>query len=108
MKNNELEMFTFEQIKKEFIGEIGSEKREQYEQKLKVEMLGETLKRQRIQRNLTQEELANLVGLNRFQIARIEKNTTNSTLENILKVVNALNAKVNINIEFLNQNVKAA
>jgi len=30
-KNNELEMFSFDQIKDEFIGEIGTEKRTQYE-----------------------------------------------------------------------------
>ena len=31
-KNKELEMFTFDRIKDEFIGEIGTEKRTQYEQ----------------------------------------------------------------------------
>ena len=31
-KNKELEMFTFDQIKDDFIDEIGTEKRTQYEQ----------------------------------------------------------------------------
>ncbi|MEO6833209.1 MAG: hypothetical protein ABI378_11825 [Chitinophagaceae bacterium] len=38
-RNNELEMFTFAEIKDEFIGEIGSEKRTQYEQELQLEVM---------------------------------------------------------------------
>ena len=40
-KDNELEMSTFDQIKDEFIGEIGTEKRTQYEQELQMEVLSE-------------------------------------------------------------------
>lgn len=40
-KNEELEMFTFDQIKDEFIGEAGSEKRTQYEQELQLELMVE-------------------------------------------------------------------
>lgn len=39
-KNKELEMFTFDQIKNEFIGEIGTEKRTQYEEELEAFKLG--------------------------------------------------------------------
>lgn len=39
-KNKELDIFTFDQIKDEFIGEIGTEKRIQYEQALQLEILG--------------------------------------------------------------------
>lgn len=38
-QNEELELFTFDQIKDEFIGEIGSKKRTQYEQELQLELL---------------------------------------------------------------------
>ena len=34
--NEKLEMFSFNQIKDEFIGEIGTEKRTQYEQGIKT------------------------------------------------------------------------
>lgn len=43
VKNKELEMFTFEQIKDEFIGKIGTEKRTQYEQELQLEILREMI-----------------------------------------------------------------
>jgi len=37
IENNELTIFTFDQIKDEFIGEKGTEKREVYEQELLLE-----------------------------------------------------------------------
>ena len=43
-KNKELEMFTLDQIKDEFIGKVGTEKRTQYEQELQLEILGEMIK----------------------------------------------------------------
>ena len=42
-KNKELEIFSFDQIKDEFIGEIGIEKRTHYEQELELEILGEMI-----------------------------------------------------------------
>lgn len=37
--NKELEKYTLDQIKDEFIGEVGTEKRTQYEQELQLEVL---------------------------------------------------------------------
>lgn len=101
-KNKELEMFTFDQIKDEFIGETGTEKRTQYEQELQLEILGEMIRKVRLERNLTQEELGKLVGVQHAQISKLENNTTNVTMETILKVFGALKAKVNFSVELLN------
>lgn len=94
-------MFTLDQIKDEFIGEIGIPKRIQYEQELQLEVLGEMIKTVRLERNLTQEELGKLIGVQRAQISKLENNTTNVTVETILKVFGALNAKVNFNVELM-------
>ncbi len=107
-KNKELEIFTFDQIKNEFIGEIGTEKRIQYEQELQVELMGEMIRTVRLERNLTQEELGKLVGVQRAQISKLENNTTNVTMETILKVFGALKAKVNFNVELLNMKITVA
>jgi HTH-type transcriptional regulator / antitoxin HipB len=107
-KNKELEMFTFNQIKDEFIGEVGTEKRTQYEQELQLEILGEMIRKVRLERNLTQEELGKLVGVQRAQISKLENKTTNVTIETILKVFGALKAKVNFNLELLNQEIQIA
>ncbi len=107
-KDKELQMFTFEQIKDEFIGEIGTEKRTQYEQELQGELLGGMIRKVRLERNLTQEELGKLIGVQRAQISKLENSTTNVTLETILKVFGALKAKVNFNVELLNNKIKIA
>jgi HTH-type transcriptional regulator/antitoxin HipB len=105
-KNNELEIFTFDQIKDEFIGELGSEKRIQYEQELQLEVMGEMIRKVRIERKLTQEELGKLIGVQRAQISKLENNTTNVTIETILKVFGALKAKVNFNVEIMNSKIQ--
>lgn len=104
--NKKLEVFTFDQIKDEFIGEIGTERRTQYEQELQLEIMGEMIRKVRLERNLTQEELGKLVGVQRAQISKLENNTTNVTMETILKVFGALKAKVNFNVELMNNKIQ--
>lgn len=105
-KNKKLEIFTLDQIKDEFIGETGTAKRTRYEQELQLEVLGEMIKTIRLERNLTQEELGKLVGVQRAQISKLENNTTNVTMETILKVFGALKAKVNFNVELMNNKIQ--
>lgn len=106
MENDKLKMYTLEQIEDEFIGEKGTEKREIYEQELQLEVLGDLIKKVRLDRNLTQQQLGKLIGVQRAQISKLENNTTNVTMDTILRVFSALKAKVIFNVELLNQNVK--
>ncbi|MDR3217415.1 MAG: helix-turn-helix domain-containing protein [Dysgonamonadaceae bacterium] len=106
MENKKVVMFTFDQIKDEFIGEKGTEKRTQYEQELQLEVLGDLIRKIRQERNLTQEELGRLIGVQRAQISKLENNTTNVTFQTILKVFSALKAKVNFNVELQNNFVQ--
>ena len=108
IKNKDLKMFTLDQIKDEFIGEIGTEKRTQYEQELQLEIMGEMIRKVRLERNLTQEELGKLIGVQRAQISKLENSTTNVTMETILKVFGALKAKVNFNVELMNNKIQIA
>lgn len=110
MKNNDtpLKMFSFDEIKNEFIGEIGTPKRILYEQELQMEMMGDLIKKVRLERNMTQEELGKLIGVQRAQISKLENNTTNVTIETIFKVFSALKAKVNFNVEILNNTIQIA
>ena len=107
-KNKELKMYSFDQIKDEFIGEIGTEKRTHYEQELQLEILGKMIRKVRLERNLTQDELGKLIGVQRAQISKLENSTTNVTVETILKVFGALKAKVNFNVELMNNRIQVA
>ncbi|MCH8233762.1 MAG: helix-turn-helix transcriptional regulator [Bacteroidetes bacterium] len=107
-KSDNLRIYTLDQVKDKHLGKIGSEKRDKYEYELKLEILGEMIKQTRKERKLTQSELGRLIGVQKSQISRIERNTKNVTLETILRVFRALKAKVNFNVELLDGDIKIA
>ena len=53
---NNLKIYTLDQAKDKYIGKLGSEKRDKYEYELRLDLLGEMIKRTRKERNLTQTE----------------------------------------------------
>jgi HTH-type transcriptional regulator / antitoxin HipB len=108
MKNKELKTYSLEEITDKYIGEIGTPKRDAFESELRLDLLGEAIKQARKERNLTQKQLGELVGVKKAQISKLENSLTDARFETIIKVFKALNAKVNFNVELLNQTVKLA
>jgi HTH-type transcriptional regulator / antitoxin HipB len=94
-----MKTITLEELKDNTLGQIGTPERDQYEQELKVEILAEQIKQLRKERNLTQEQLGQLVGVQRAQISKMENNTGNVTIGTLLKIFGALKAKVKFEIE---------
>jgi len=70
--------------------------------------MGQAIKQARQDRHLTQEQLGKLVGVKKAQISKIEHSVTNARFETILKVFNALGAKVNFNVELQNKKLTLA
>lgn len=103
-----MKRYTLEQTKDDLIGKIGTPERDQYEFELKLELIGDMIQQARKQRNLTQQELGELIGVKKAQISRLENNTGNVTIETILKVFNALEAQVNFNVKMLNNRISVA
>lgn len=103
-----LKIYTLEEAKDKHLGKIGTELRDKYECELRLDLLGEMIKRTRKERNLTQSELGDMIGVQKSQISRIERNAKNVTIETILKVFKALKAKVNFNVELLEGEFKIA
>jgi HTH-type transcriptional regulator / antitoxin HipB len=97
-----MKTYSLEEVKNEFIGLEGTPKRDQYEFELKLELLGEMIKTARKERSLTQEELGVLVGVQKSQISKLEKNANNVTIQTILKVFTALKANVNFKVQLMN------
>lgn len=85
------------------IGKRGTERREAFENELRIDLLGHAIKQARQERNLTQEQLGNLVGVQKAQISKIENSVKNARFETIMKVFEALGAKVNFNVELNNK-----
>jgi HTH-type transcriptional regulator/antitoxin HipB len=90
---------TLSQLEDKYIGEQGTPEREQYEFELSMEILGEKLKKIRIDKNLTQEQLGKLIGVQRAQISKLESGASSATISTITKVFKALKAKVKFQID---------
>lgn len=87
------------------IGKPETGRRQAFENELKIDLLGQAIKQARKERNLTQEELGELVGVKKAQISKIENSVKNARFETILKVFNALGAKVSFNVELNDKNL---
>lgn len=101
--DRKMKMMTLDQMKDKHIGKVGTPNRDQYEFELRIEALGEMIKSVRKERHLTQEELGKLIGVQKSQISKLERNTKNVTIETILKVFTALKANVKFSVE-MNEN----
>ena len=99
-EENKMKKYTLEELTDKYIGEKGTENREQFEFELKLDVLGDMIKKARLDQNLTQEQLGDLVGVQKAQISKIENNTKDVRLSTIMKVFNALKAKVKMTIDF--------
>jgi HTH-type transcriptional regulator/antitoxin HipB len=89
---------TLAELKDRTLGKIGTAKRDHYEQELRVEILAAQIKQLRKERNLTQEQLGVLVGVQRAQISKMENNTGNVTISTLLNIFDALRATVKFEI----------
>jgi DNA-binding XRE family transcriptional regulator len=103
-----MKTYSFEEVKDKYLGEQGTEERDAYENELRLDLIGEAIKQARKERKLTQAQLGELVGVKKAQISKIENNLTDARFETILKVFRALNAKINFNVELMNQNMNLA
>ena len=108
MKKEAMKTYSLDEMIDKHIGKLGTPKREIFENELRIDLLGEAIKQARKDRNLTQEQLGLLVGVKKAQISKLENSLTDARFETIIKVFKALNAKVNFNVELLNQSVKIA
>ncbi|ACT95504.1 transcriptional regulator, XRE family [Dyadobacter fermentans DSM 18053] len=64
----------------------------------KVDLLGRAIRTVRKERNLTQEQLGELVGVQKAQISKLENGNNSATIDTILKVFSALKAEIQFNI----------
>ena len=100
MKKKEIMTYTLDQLTDEYVGKKGTEERERFEFELKLEVLGYMIKKARKEQHLTQDQLGKLVGVQKAQISKIENNTKDVRFSTVLKVFEALKAKVKLTIEF--------
>ncbi|TAF76117.1 MAG: XRE family transcriptional regulator [Bacteroidetes bacterium] len=108
MAKIENKSYSLSEMKDKYIGKTGTPDRDEYEYELRMDVLGRMIKTARQERNLTQEQLGQLVGVQKSQISKLESSTNSATIDTILKVFKALKAEINFNVKLEKQIIKLA
>lgn len=100
-----MKTFTLDQVTDQIVGEIGTKNRDKFEYDLQMDLIGNAIKESRKERNLTQEDLGKLIGVQKAQISRLENNASNATIDTLIRVFSALKAKVKFQVELPNLSI---
>ena len=95
-----MKVTTLEELEDKYIGKIGTPERDAYEAEVKEAIqnyhIGEAIRAARKERNMTQDQLAELMGVKKAQVSRIERGY-NPTLNTITRAFKALGIAVSLN-----------
>jgi HTH-type transcriptional regulator / antitoxin HipB len=103
-----MKTYTFDEVQDKVLGEIGTPDRDRFEYELQLDLIGKAIKQARKERHLTQAELGKLIGVQKAQISRLESNASNVTIDTLLRVFTALQAKVSFQVELPNASINIA
>jgi DNA-binding XRE family transcriptional regulator len=96
-----METKSWKNIKDEVYGQIGTERRDVLERDFESFKIGLILRKAREEKNLTQEQLGQIVDKKRTYISRVENDGSNITLKTLFEIVEkGLGGKVKISIDF--------
>ena len=94
-----MKTYTLNQVQDKLIGKVGTPARDKFEYDLQMELIGNAIKQTRKERKLTQEELGRLIGVQKSQISRLESNPGNVTIDTLIRIFSALQARVKLQVE---------
>lgn len=106
MAKSQMKSYSLDEIKDKYIGKKKTPARDQYEYELRMDVLGYMIKKARQERNLTQEQLGKLIGVQKAQISKLESSTNSATIDTIIKVFKALKADIHFNVKLKNQHLQ--
>lgn len=98
MAKTSIKSFSLAEMKDKYIGKVGTVDRDNYEYELNMDVLSHMIKKARQERNLTQEQLGKLVGVQKAQISKLESSANSATIDTVLKVFKALKADIHFNV----------
>ncbi len=103
MAKTTMKSFSLAEMKDKYIGKVGTEDRDSYEYELNMDVLSHMIKKVRQERNLTQEQLGKLIGVQKAQISKLESSANSATIDTVLKVFKALKAEIHFNVTIENK-----
>ena len=94
-----MKKYTLDEVQDQLIGKTGTPGRDKFEYELQMDLIGKAIKQTRQERQLTQEALGKLIGVQKAQISRLESDASNATIDTLMRVFGALKAKVKLQVE---------
>lgn len=98
MAKTTMKIYSLAEMKEKYIGKVGTKDRDNYEYELNMDVLSHMIKKARQERNLTQEQLGKLIGVQKAQISKLESSANSATIDTVLKVFKALKADIHFNV----------
>ena len=92
-----MKLYTFDEVLDMQIGKKGTHERDKYDDKMEAFLVGEAIRQTREKKKLTQEQLGELLGVQKAQISKIE-NGRNITLSTLSRVFRALGVTVKLDL----------
>ena len=99
MAKKEIKSYSLSEMKDNHIGKVGTKERDLYEYELQMDLLGRMIRTARLERKLTQEQLGELIGVQKSQISKLESSANSATIDTIIKVFKALKAEIHFNVK---------
>lgn len=93
-----MKTYTLSEIEDKYIGYKGTPERDAYEKEFELFLIGETIKQARKKKQLTQEQLGELIGVKKSRISKIE-NGKNLSFDAFLRIFRAMGIGVKLQLE---------
>ncbi|OGX89032.1 hypothetical protein BEN49_01355 [Hymenobacter coccineus] len=98
-----LNLVAFNDLEDELFGAPGTSERTEYEDRVTLELLPKSIREYRLRNHLTQDQLGERLGVQKSQISKLERNSSNVTIDTLRRVFKALNVEVKILLQPLAQ-----
>ena len=92
-----MNFYTQEQMVDKHVGAKGTPARDEYDEQVELMLVGDAIRKARQAQSLSQEQLGEMVGVQKAQISRLE-NGKNLTISTIARLFKAINQKVSLDI----------
>ncbi|MCR5394387.1 MAG: helix-turn-helix domain-containing protein [Bacteroidales bacterium] len=97
-----MKLYSQEEMLNEMVGAQGSPAREEYDAQMETFLIGEAIRQARLSKNLTQEQLGEMLGVKKAQICKIE-NGGNVTFRTISRVFQAMGINAHLDLAGIGQ-----
>ena len=101
-KTKDIKFVDFEEVLERDLGKVGTPKRDEFEsdvdEAVQAYRVGEAIRQARLQKNLTQEQLGQKVGVKKAQISKLESGKS-ITFASLLRVFKAMGIQATLDMK---------